>query len=201
MPSDIHPEFSRMLKREDKERFLKQRARVLWFYGLSGSGKSTLANALERQMAGQSFYTMLLDGDNVRTGLNNNLGFSDEDRKENIRRVAETARLFLNNGTVTLVSFITPRRELRAMAREIIGPQDFIEIYVKCSFETCSKRDVKGLYAKAAAGGIKHFTGKDSQFEEPAHGEADLVLDTDSQSIDESLATLRDAILPKLALA
>ena len=180
-----------MLGREDKERLLNQRGCVVWLYGLSGSGKSTLANALERRLHAEGVLTQILDGDNIRSGLNNNLGFSDEDRTENIRRIAEVAKLFRNAGIVTLASFITPTNSLRQSAREIIG-EDFMDVYVHCTFETCAERDVKGLYAKAKSGGVKNFTGKDSAFEEP--DSADLIIDTESQSESESLEILYNAV-------
>ena len=185
---NIYPEFGRMLGRSAKERLLGQRGCVVWLYGISGSGKSTLANLLERHLHGQGKLTQLLDGDNVRTGLNSGLGFSDDDRRENIRRVGEVARLFVSSGVITICSFITPARSLRSLARQIIGEDDFLEVYVKCSFEKCAERDVKGLYAKAKDGGVKHFTGKDSAFEEP--GEADLIIDTEAETEAESLARL-----------
>lgn len=193
-PANIHPEFDRMLDRDAKESLLKQRGKVVWLYGLSGSGKSTLAHALERRLHEEGRFTQILDGDNIRTGLNNNLGFSDDDRKENIRRIAEVAKLFCRAGVVTITSFITPKNDLRMMAREIVGADDFLEVYVKCSFETCEQRDVKGLYAKAKAGEIKHFTGRDSSFEEP--GRADLVIDTDAENLEASLGRLYGAVKP-----
>ncbi|MEM7145432.1 MAG: adenylyl-sulfate kinase [Verrucomicrobiota bacterium] len=189
----IYPEFERMLGREDKESLLKQRGRVFWMYGLSGSGKSTLANALERRLHGEGVMTQLLDGDNIRSGLNRDLGFSDEDRLENIRRIAEVAKLFKEAGVVTIASFITPTEELRALARSIVGDEDFREVYVKCSFEKCAERDVKGLYAKAASGEVKQFTGKDSGFEEPES--PDLMIDTESESIEESCGKLYEQVI------
>ncbi len=177
-----------MLGRSAKERLLGQRGCVVWLYGISGSGKSTLANLLERHLHEQGKLTKLLDGDNVRTGLNSGLGFSDDDRRENIRRVGEVARLFVSAGVITICSFITPAKSLRSLARQIIGEDDFLEVYVKCSFEKCAERDVKGLYAKARDGGVKHFTGKDSAFEEP--NEADLIIDTEAEPEAESLAKL-----------
>lgn len=188
---NIHPIFDHVLDRSSKEKLLNQKGCVLWLYGLSGAGKSTLATALEKQLHSEGIMTQLLDGDNIRTGLNKGLGFSDEDRLENIRRIAEVAKLFAHAGIVTITSFITPKQTLRAMAREIIGEDDFHEIFVTCSFETCEKRDVKGLYAKAKAGTIKHFTGRDSSFEPPddAHPAA-LVLDTDKQSEEACLKEL-----------
>jgi adenylylsulfate kinase len=201
MSSDnLHPIFDRLLSRAEKEQSLKQRARVIWLYGLSGSGKSTLANALERRLHIEGFTTHLLDGDNVRTGLNRGLGFSDTDRAENIRRVAEVAKLFAQAGVVTLCSFITPLRSLRASAREIVGAEDFIEVYVKASFETCAQRDPKGLYAKAGAGGVKQFTGRDSGFESPNGDDDALVVDTEAESVEASLARLHAHILPKIQL-
>lgn len=192
MTENIHPEFARMLGREDKERLLGQKGLVVWLFGLSGSGKSTIVNALERQLAGEGRLTKILDGDNIRSRLNSNLGFSDEDRQENIRRVAEVARLFLDTGIITLVSFISPTRALRESARQIVGPDDFLEVFVKASFETCAKRDVKGLYAKVKEGKIKQFTGKDSSFEEP--DSPDLVLDTEQHDLETCVALLRQAI-------
>lgn len=195
-PENIHTEFHRMLGRDAKEAQLRQRGHVFWFYGLSGSGKSTLANAVERKLTERGIFTKILDGDNIRSGLNSDLGFSDEDRQENIRRISQVARLFLDTGMVVFTSFITPKRELRAAATEIVGADDFTPVYVQASFETCAERDVKGLYAKAAAGGVKHFTGKDSSFEEPAEGDNDWVISTDSQTEEESINELLERILP-----
>lgn len=163
----IHPIFEHMLQRADKERLLKQQGRVLWFTGLSGSGKSTVARAVEEKLHRQCRHTVLLDGDNVRTGINRNLGFSPEDRTENIRRIAEVAKLFVQNGSIVLCSLVSPTRELRSMARSIIGADDFIEVYVDCPLEVCEARDVKGLYAKARRGEIPDFTGISAPFEAP----------------------------------
>lgn len=197
---NIHPIFDRVLGRSEKETRLKQRARVIWLYGLSGSGKSTLAVALERRLFAEGFTTHLLDGDNVRTGLNRGLGFTEADRAENIRRVAEVAKLFAQAGVVTICSFITPLKALRQSAREIVGAEDFFDVYVKASFETCARRDPKGLYAKAGAGGVKQFTGKDSAFEEPATGEVSLVIDTEAESPEASLERLHAAVRQKISL-
>ena len=194
----LHPTFDKMLPREAKEALLGQRGLVIWLYGLSGSGKSTLSHHLERKLHEEGRFVKLLDGDNVRTGLNNNLGFSDEDREENIRRVAEVAKLFSDSGVVTIASFITPNNELRANARQIIGDDDLLEVYVKASFETCAERDVKGLYAKAKAGEVKQFTGKDSAFEEP--DQADLVIDTEAETEEESMENLYNAIAERIKL-
>lgn len=195
-PNNIHTEFHRMLGRESKEAQLRQRGHVFWFYGLSGSGKSTLANALERKLVELGYVTKILDGDNIRSRLNSDLGFSDEDRQENIRRISEVARLFLDMGVVVFTSFITPKRELRASAREIVGSEDMTPVYVQASFETCAERDVKGLYAKAAAGGVKNFTGKDSSFEEPEASDPDWTISTDNKTEEESLNELLEQVLP-----
>lgn len=194
--SHIHPEFHRFLNREDKERLLKQRGVVLWMYGLSGSGKSTLANEAERTLHKEGRFTVILDGDNLRSGLNGNLGFSDGDRLENIRRASEVAKLFAEQGVVTFASFITPRRELRDLARETIGG-DFVEVFVKAGYETCAERDPKGLYAKAQAGEVKQFTGKDSGFEEPEA--ADLVLDTERYTVEECVEQLLILVRERIA--
>jgi adenylylsulfate kinase len=202
--ANLHPIFDRVVPRFEKETRLGQRGQVIWLYGLSGSGKSTLAIALERQFHAEGFATQLLDGDNIRTGLNRGLGFSDSDRTENIRRIAEVAKLFAHAGIVTLCSFITPLRAHRDLARSIIGADDLLEVYVKASFETCARRDPKGLYAKAAAGGVGQFTGKDSSFEEPlaandpAAHPGTLILDTEAASAEACLDTLRSSVLPRI---
>ena len=195
---NIHPVFDRILQRSDKESLLGQRSLVVWLYGLSGSGKSTIANLVERKLHADGAMTQILDGDNIRSGLNKNLGFSDEDRLENIRRIAEVARLFKEAGVVTLASFITPKKELRKLAREIVGESDFLEVYVKASFEECARRDVKGLYAKAAQGGVKKFTGKDSGFEEPEAEEDCVVIDTEKETAEDSARTLSSIISERI---
>lgn len=184
---NIHPETKRFLSRTDKEQLLKQTGRVFWLYGLSGSGKSTIANLFERALHSEGRFTLILDGDNLRTGLNANLGFSDEDRAENVRRVAETARLLASAGIIVIVSVITPRAELRDAARRIIG-DDFHEVYVKAAFGTCALRDPKGLYAKASSGAVPSFTGRDSAFEPPT-GDC-VILDTETASAEECAARL-----------
>ena len=191
-PTDhLYPTFDRMLPRAAKEALLGQSGAVVWMYGLSGSGKSTLAHRLERALHEEGRLVKVLDGDNVRTGLNKNLGFSEGDRRENIRRVAEVAKLFAECGAVVVASFITPAEELRRLAREIVGDSDFFEVYVKASYETCAARDPKGLYAKVHAGEVKQFTGRDSAFEEPSR--PDLVLDTEADDEDRCLALLLTA--------
>lgn len=193
--NNIHPEFSRQLARENKEKLLGQRGLVIWLYGMSGSGKSTIANAAEKVLHHQGRMTTILDGDNLRTGLNKHLGFSDDDRRENIRRAANVAKILADQGIVVLVSVITPRQELRDLARDIIG-DDYHEVYVKASYELCEKRDVKGLYAKAAVGEIENFTGKDSAFEEPMA--PDLLIDTEGQSVEDSVFALLESIRERI---
>lgn len=188
----IHPEHHRFLKRHDKESLLKQHGLVVWMCGLSGSGKSTIANAAERVLHQQGRMTVILDGDNLRSGLNADLGFSDQDRLENIRRFAEVAKIFADNGIITFVSAITPRGELRDLARGIIGSDHLFEVYVEASYEACEIRDVKGLYAKAARGEIEHFTGKDGSFEPPS--DPNLVLNTETTTIEDAAFELLEAI-------
>ena len=150
--TNIYPIFDRMMSRDDKEQLLRQRGMMLWFTGLSGSGKSTVAIALERELHSRGLLCRILDGDNIRSGINNNLGFSAEDRVENIRRIAEVGRLFVDTGIITIAAFISPNNQLREMAAEIIGKDDFVEVFVSTPLEECEKRDVKGLYAKARRG-------------------------------------------------
>ena len=195
-PSNIHPVFEQLLSRDDKERQLKQRAKVIWFTGLSGSGKSTIAHHLEKQLHEKGFFTVVLDGDNVRTGINNNLGFSEDDRKENIRRIAEVSKLFLHCGVITINCFVSPVNELREMAKGIIGNNDFIEVYVNAPLEVCEERDVKGLYKKARKGEIKDFSGIQSPFETPVN--PDLELKTAELDIEQSVKKVLDFILPKI---
>ncbi|MGC1480751.1 MAG: adenylyl-sulfate kinase [Chthoniobacterales bacterium] len=195
MAENIHTEFHRFLTTADKERLLGQRGGVFWMVGLSGSGKSTVANAVERSLHEAGRFTMILDGDNLRSGLNTNLGFTGEDRQENIRRTAEVAKLFASAGVVTFVSLITPREAFRRAAREIVG-ENFHEIYVRASFEACARRDPKGLYQKAAGGGVANFTGKDSSFEEPTA--ADLTLDTEADSVEDCATKLLEFVRPRI---
>lgn len=185
MTDHIHPIFERLVSRQEKENFLNQTAAVFWFTGMSGSGKSTIAEAVERQLFNAGHLVQVLDGDNIRTGICNNLTFSMEDRTENIRRISEVSKLMINAGIVSLNSFVSPTNEIRAFARSIIGEANFHLIYVKASLETCEERDVKGLYKKARAGIIKGFTGIDSPFDEPDI--VKLVLDTETESKEESV--------------
>ncbi len=186
--SNIYPIFDQMLSREDKETLLGQRGVMLWFTGLSGSGKSTVAVALERELHRRGRLCRILDGDNIRTGINANLGFSEADRKENIRRIAEVSKLFVDTGIITIAAFISPTEEMRQMAAEIIGRNDFKEIYISTPLEECERRDVKGLYAKARLGEIKNFTGISSPFEAPVAPA--LSLDTSRLTLQESVAAL-----------
>lgn len=192
----IHPIYEKQLKRGDKEALLKQRGLVIWFIGLSGSGKSTLANGLENYLYSKGYITTLLDGDNLRTGINRNLGFSEEERTENIRRAAHVSKLFLESGIVTLCSLISPTEKIRSMAKEIIGRESYVEVFVNCPLETCEKRDVKGLYAKARRGEIHNFTGISSPFEQPV--DPDIELRTDQYELEESLKKLAEFIEPKI---
>lgn len=191
---NIYPIFDRMLSRKDKEALLGQRGVMLWLTGLSGSGKSTIAIALERELHKRGLLCRILDGDNIRSGINNNLGFSAEDRVENIRRIAEIGKLFVDTGIITIAAFISPGNELRQMAVRIIGIEDFLEIYVCTPLVECEKRDVKGLYAKARRGEIKNFTGISAPFEAPEHPA--LSLDTSKLSLEESVNTLLELVLP-----
>lgn len=186
--NNIYPIFDRMLGRADKEQLLGQRGVMLWFTGLSGSGKSTVAIALERELQRRGLLCRILDGDNIRTGINANLGFSPEDRRENIRRIAEVAKLFVDTGIITIAAFISPTEEVRRMAAGIIGPDDFKEIYISTPIEECERRDVKGLYARARRGEIKDFTGVSAPFEAPAAPA--LSLDTSRLSLEESVKRL-----------
>lgn len=192
----IYPIFDKMLGRSDKEQLLNQRGVMIWFTGLSGSGKSTLAIAMERELQKRGLLCRILDGDNIRSGINNNLGFSEADRMENIRRIAEIGKLFVDTGIITLAAFISPNNDMREMAANIIGKQDFMEIYISTPLEECERRDVKGLYAKARRGEIKNFTGISAPFEVPAHPA--LSLDTSKLSAEESVNKLLELILPKV---
>ena len=192
-PENIHPLTTRLLSRRDKQDLLDQKGSVFWLCGLSGSGKSTLAIELEKDLASQSIHSIVLDGDNLRSTLNQDLGFSEGDRMENLRRVSEVAKLLAGNGVVVIVSFITPLEKFRQQAKSIIGSSDYFEVYVRASFETCQQRDVKGLYAKVSDGKISDFTGKDSSFEEPNNPW--LTIDTENQDLDKSSETLLQAVL------
>ena len=189
----IYPIFDRMLTRRDKEALLGQRGVMVWFTGLSGSGKSTVAIGVERELQRRGLLCRILDGDNIRSGINNNLGFSEADRVENIRRIAEVGKLFVDTGIITLAAFISPNNALRRMAAGIIGAEDFLEVYVSTPLEVCERRDVKGLYAKARRGEIKEFTGVSAPFEVPEHPA--LSLDTSALTVEESVEKVLELIL------
>lgn len=182
--SFVFPQIHKINK-EDRNKLAGNRSFVIWFTGLSGSGKSTLANFLEQKLYENGIQTYILDGDNIRFGLNKDLDFSDDGRKENIRRIGEVAKLMTDAGIVVLTAFISPFRKDRKTVRELLDKNDFIEIYVKCDLNVCEERDVKGLYSKARAGEIKDFTGIDSPYEEPENPE--FVIDTTENSIEESV--------------
>lgn len=194
--NNIYPIFDRMLSRQDKEELLKQHSVMIWFTGLSGSGKSTIAITLERELHKRGLLCRILDGDNIRSGINNNLGFTEADRIENIRRIAEVSKLFVDTGIITIAAFISPSNDIREMAANIIGKDDFLEVYVSTPIEECERRDVKGLYAKARRGEIKNFTGISAPFEAPAHPA--LTLDTSALSLEESVNKLLELILPRI---
>lgn len=192
----IHPVFHQIHGRPEKERLLRQHSTVIWMTGLSGAGKTTLANHLERALFDKGYLTQILDGDNIRSGINNNLGFSEADRMENIRRIAEISKLFINSGVIAINCFISPTSEIRDIARSIIGREDFIEVYVNAPLEVCEGRDVKGLYNKARRGEIKEFTGITSPYEAPEHG--DIEVRTDLFTIEESVEKILGFILPRI---
>jgi adenylylsulfate kinase len=191
---NIFTVFDDLINRNEKELLLKQKSKVIWMTGLSGSGKTTIAKALEKKLHLNNIISQLHDGDNIRVGISNNLSFSSEDRLENIRRISEISKLFLNCGIVTLNCFISPTNEIRQIAKDIIGENDFIEIYINASLKICEDRDVKGLYKKARNGEIKNFTGISATYEEPK--QPNLVINTTLLSIEESVKKIYDYILP-----
>lgn len=196
--NNIHPIFDRLLSRQEREQRLGQQGKVLWLTGLSGSGKSTIAENLERKLFEAGYFPQVLDGDNIRSGINKNLGFSVADRTENIRRIAEVARLYANSGVIVLASFISPTRQIRAMAKTIIGESDFLEIYVNAPLEECERRDVKGLYQKARRGEIKGFTGIDSPYEAPES--PFLEIRTDQLALEKSVDVLFEKVQAEIQL-
>ena len=199
MPSpneNVFPVFHEILGRAEKETFLNQRSKVIWMTGLSGAGKTTLAKYLEKTLFDKGFLTQVLDGDNIRSGINNNLGFSGIDRFENIRRIAEISKLFVNCGIITINCFISPTEDVRDMARCIIGKDDFIEVYVNAPLRVCEQRDIKGLYSRARRGEIKDFTGITSPFETPEN--IDIEIRTDLLSIEESVNKILEVVFPRI---
>jgi len=189
----IYPIFDRMMSRQDKESLLGQKGIMIWMTGLSGSGKSTIALGVERELHKRGILCRILDGDNIRAGINSNLGFSEEDRRENIRRIAEIGKLFVDTGIVTIACFVSPTIELRQMARDIIGKDDFREVYVATPLEECERRDVKGLYARARRGEVKDFTGISAPFEAPTN--PDLRLDTSQLTLKAEVEAVVELIM------
>jgi len=194
--NNIHAVFEKLLKRADKEALLKQHSKVIWLTGLSGSGKTSIAVWLEKKLNDKGYLTQVLDGDNVRTGINNNLSFTEEDREENIRRIAEVSKLFINCGIITINSFVSPTEGIRALAKETIGEKDFFEVFISTSIEECEKRDVKGLYQKARKGEIPNFTGISAPFDIPENPA--LVIETENKTIEESGEELYRFIIDKI---
>ena len=192
----VYPIFDKMLSRKDKEQLLRQQGIMIWMTGLSGSGKSTVAIGVERELHRRGILCRILDGDNIRTGINSNLGFSEEDRRENIRRIAEIGKLFVDTGIVTIACFVSPTNELRQMARNIIGSSDFREVYISTPLAECERRDVKGLYARARRGEVKDFTGISAPFEVPEH--PDLSLDTSRMTLEEEVTAVVELISKRL---
>ena len=180
----IYPIFDQLLSRKERQEFLKQKSSVFWLTGLSGSGKSTIARMLERLLFQEGHFAQVLDGDNIRSGLNSDLTFSPEDRLENIRRIAEVAKLYMNSGVIAICSFISPRKDMRQLAKSIIGEEDFVEVFIDTPIHICETRDVKGLYKKARAGEIKGFTGVDAPYEKPEHPA--LKIPTENKTVQES---------------
>jgi adenylylsulfate kinase len=198
MMESIFPDFDKIVSRKEKEQRLKQRSRVIWFTGLSGSGKTTLATALERELFKRGFLTQVLDGDNIRAGINNNLGFTNEDRIENIRRIAEVSKLLVNSGVICICAFVSPTEETRKIVRDIVGKDDFLEVFVSTPLEVCETRDVKGLYEKARKGEIKNFTGISAPFEFPQG--ANLSIDTSYLGVEECVQILLDRLLSEITV-
>lgn len=198
MMNDIYPIFDKIQSRRDKEELLGQRGLTVWLTGLSGSGKSSVAIALERTLAGKGRLCRILDGDNIRSGINSNLGFSDADRKENIRRIAEICKLFTDTGIITIASFVSPTNDLRTLARDIIGGNDFFEVYVSTPIEECERRDVKGLYAKARRGELNNFTGVSAPFDVPEH--PDVCIDTTGLTPNLAAEKVIEKILERISL-
>jgi adenylylsulfate kinase len=193
---NIHTVFEKIKDRKAKEIYLKQRAKVIWFTGLSGSGKTTLASNLEKRLFELNYFCQILDGDNVRSGINKNLRFTEEDRLENIRRIAEVSKLFMNCGIILICAFISPTNEMRQMAKDIIGDEDFLEVFVDTPLEVCEQRDPKGLYKKARAGEIKNFTGISSPFEAPE--QPFIHVDNTNPNTDETIRQMLLKILPEI---
>ena len=193
---NIFPVFDKIISKEKKEKLLNQKGKVVWLTGLSGSGKTTIALQLEKELYKLGFLVQILDGDNIRAGINNNLSFSESDRTENIRRIAEVSKLFLNCGIITINCFVSPTIKMRQIAEKIIGKDNYYEIFINADLETCEKRDVKGLYKKARNGEIKNFTGIDSEYEKPNN--PSLEVNTSELSLDQSIEIILKNVLPQL---
>lgn len=191
---NIFPVFDKIVQRSEKEAILRQRSGVFWMTGLSGSGKTTIAVALERELKNRGYLAQVLDGDNLRAGINNDLDFSETGRTENIRRISEISKLFMNCGIVTITCFVSPLESMRALARNIVGASDFRLVYINSPLEICERRDVKGLYGKARKGEVPYFTGINSPFEPPV--KPDIEVQTSKMTIEESVLFLMDYILP-----
>lgn len=195
---NIFPDINRQISRANKEQLLTQKGKTIWMTGLSGSGKTTLAIALEKVLHDKGIIAQVLDGDNIRAGINSNLGFSNSDREENIRRIAEVSKLFVSCGIITINCFVSPSKKIRELAKSIIGPDDFMEVYINSPLEVCENRDVKGLYKKARSGQIPDFTGVDSEFEPP--DDPALEVNSSELSIQESLSLLTEYLLPIISV-
>lgn len=196
--SEIYPVFDKIINKKQKELLLKQKAKVLWFTGLSGSGKTTLGAAVEKELFEKGYLTQILDGDNIRSGINQNLNFTEKDRIENIRRISEVTKLFLNCGVITINCFISPTEKVRNMAKKIIGKENLIEIYVNTPIEVCEQRDTKGLYKKARSGEVKNFTGISSPFDAPIN--PDIIVNTAEQSLEKSCEIIMAFVLKQIKL-
>jgi len=193
---NIYTTFDKILKREDKEKLLKQRSIVIWMTGLSGAGKTTLAQNVEKLLYKKGYLTQILDGDNIRSGINSNLTFTEKDRYENVRRIAEVSKLLVNSGVITINSFISPTDEIRNIAKSIIGKENFFEVYVNAPLEVCEERDVKDLYKRARKGEIKNFTGIDSPFDPPSN--PDIEIKTNVLSIKDSVNMIVEKVLERI---
>ena len=193
---NIFPVFDKIISKEKKEKLLNQKGKVVWLTGLSGSGKTTIALQLEKELFKLGFLVQILDGDNIRAGINNNLSFSEADRAENIRRISEVSKLFLNCGVITINCFVSPTKKMRQNAKKIIGKENYYEIFINADLETCEKRDLKGLYKKARSGEIKNFTGIDAEYEKPNN--PNLEVDTTQLSIDQSIEIILKNILSQI---
>ena len=194
--NNIFPVFDNILSKENKEKQLNQKAKVIWMTGLSGSGKTTIAIEVEKRLYEKGYLVQILDGDNIRVGISSNLSFSNKDRLENIRRISEVSKLFINCGIITINCFVSPSNIIRKQAKDIIGIENFIGVFINSNLETCEKRDTKGLYKKARKGEIDNFTGISSEFEIP--DKSYININTSNLSIDKSVDQLMDAIIPKI---